>query len=51
MDFDAAYCLLFNIPMVTMVSIAKKSMNTIKKLVFSKPAVGRVEFKIGCEKK
>ena len=41
------YCFSFNINIVTLVSIAKKTINSTKKFVFSKAAVTEMLFKIG----
>lgn len=44
---EAFYCFSFNISIVTVVSIAKKTINITKKLVFSIDAVTEILFKIG----
>ena len=41
------YCFSFNISIVILVSIAKKTINITKKLVFSIDAVSEMLFKIG----
>lgn len=48
---EVFYCFSFNISIVTMVSIAKKTINIIKKLVFSIAAVTEMLFKIGRKNK
>ena len=48
---EVFYCFSFNISIVTRVSIAKKTINIIKKLVFSIAAVTEMLFKIGRKNK
>lgn len=44
---EVIYCFSFNITIVTMVSIAKKTINITKKLIFSIGAVIEILFKTG----
>ena len=47
--FVVIYCLLFNILMVTTVSIVKNKAKMIKKLIFSTFTFKLPEFKIGAK--